>query len=85
MRPHRLDERVLTSLSEALDADPRALDADVVGDGPRVGARFDVRAADHAAAVEEARAVFIDALVRAAGSAASTVSAEVRAKEHVRA
>lgn len=75
---------MLTSLSEALDADPRALDADVVGDGSRVGARFDVRAADHDAAVEEARAAFIAALVRAAGSAALTVSAEVRAKEHVR-
>jgi hypothetical protein len=85
VRPHRLDERVLTSLSEALEADPRVLDADVVGDGPRVGARFDVCADDHDAAVEQARAVFLDALVRAAGSVASSVRAEVRAQEHVRA
>jgi hypothetical protein len=41
VRPHRLDERVLTSLSQALEADPRVFDAEVVGDGPRVGARFD--------------------------------------------
>lgn len=85
VRPHRLDERVLTSLSEALEADPRVLDADVVGDGPRVGARFDLCADDHDAAIEQARAVFLDALVRAAGSAASSVRAEVRAQEHVRA
>lgn len=85
MRPHRLDERVLTSLSEALEADPRVLDADVVGDGSHVGARFDVCADDHDAAVEQARTVFRDALVRAAGSVASSVCAEIRAQEHVRA
>jgi hypothetical protein len=76
---------VLTSVSEALDADPRVLDADVVGDGLRVGARFDVCADDRDAAIEEARAVFLDALVRAAGSVASSVRAEVRAREHMRA
>jgi hypothetical protein len=85
VRPHRLDERVLTSLSEALEADPRIFDADVVGDGPRVGARFDVLADTHEDAVDQARAAFLDALVRAAGPTASRVRAEVHAREHVRA
>lgn len=85
VRPHPLDERVLTSLSEALEADPRTFDADVLGVGPRVGARFEVLAETQAAAIEQARAAFLDALSRAAGPAASGVRADVHAREQVRA
>lgn len=84
VRPHRLDERVLTSLAEALEADSRAFDADVVGDGPRVGARFDVCAEDHDAAIEQARVIFLAALSRATGTPGVT-RAEVRTQEHARA
>jgi hypothetical protein len=61
-RPHRLDERVLSIVSEALDADSAAFDADVTGDSDRIRAKFDVLADDAEQAAASARAVFTGAL-----------------------
>lgn len=61
-RPHRLDERVLSIVSEALDADASAFDADVTGDSDQIRARFDVLADDAEQAAASARAAFTRAL-----------------------
>ncbi|HET8895414.1 MAG TPA: hypothetical protein VFM96_15095 [Gaiellaceae bacterium] len=61
-RPHRLDERVLSIVSEALDADSAAFDADVTGDSDRIRATFDVLADDAEQAAASARALFAGAL-----------------------
>ena len=61
-RPHRLDERVLSIVSEALDADSTAFDADVIGDSDRIRATFDVLADDAEQAAASARAAFTGAL-----------------------
>jgi hypothetical protein len=82
VRPHALDERVLTSFAEALEADPSAFDPDVVGELACVGARFDVRASDEAHAVEQARAIFLGALQRASGVQAQ-VRLQIDAREHL--
>jgi hypothetical protein len=83
VRPHALDERVLTSLAEALEADAGAFDADVVGELVYVGARFDVRAPDEAHAVEQARAIFLGALRRAAGVSNPSIRLQIDAREHL--
>lgn len=69
-RPHRLDERVLTAVAGAIEADPAAFDADIVGDHDRIRATFDVVAEDAAQAGAYATAVFTRAL-RAATSSVS--------------
>jgi PAB1-binding protein PBP1 len=61
-RPHRLDERVLSSVTEAIDADPTVFDADIIGDSDRIRATFEVLADDAAGAAASARAAFARAL-----------------------
>lgn len=70
-RPHRLDERVLTIVAEAVEADPAAFDADIVGDSDRIRATFDVLADDAVQAAASATAIFARAL-RAASPGAMT-------------
>lgn len=82
VRLHALDERVLTSFAEALDADPGAFDADAVGELNFVGARFDVCALDQAEAVERARAIFLAALRRAADVEGRSIRLQIDAREH---
>lgn len=83
VRPHRLDERVLTSLTEALDADPRAFDADVVGDSEGITARFDLCANDEPAAIRCASEIFLAAMMHALGTSDLPSRPEVRVREHV--
>ena len=83
VRPHALDERVLTSVAEAIEADSGAFDTDVVGELNRVVARFDVCAFDQAEAVTQARRIFLGALRQACGSVdASSIRLEIDAQEH---
>jgi hypothetical protein len=62
VRPHGLDERVLTVITEAISADSAAFDADVVGGGDRVRAEFDLLAADAQTAAQTACQLFLRAL-----------------------
>jgi hypothetical protein len=83
VRPHPLDERVLTSLCAALDAEPAAFDADVVGDGNRVNARFDLVASDERTAIAQARGIFLAALARVDERHRAHRDVAVEAREHV--
>lgn len=61
-RPHSLDERVLTTVAEAVGADPAAFDSDVVGEKDRIRASFDVFADDAVQAAASAKEIFARAL-----------------------
>ena len=76
-RPHRLDERVLTAVAEAVEADSAAFDADVVGDSDRIRATVDVLADDAAQAAASAKAVFARALRTASGGSSASDGALV--------
>lgn len=68
VRPHALDERVLTFVTEAIAADVDAFDADVIGSGDRVRAEFDVLAEDAPTAAASGCRIFLRALEAAVGA-----------------